>query len=203
MHQPAPVFEEIYADYLAQVAAVDMAARAGRLGIHVAGDTARIGFLDASYSVSPRGIADAAGKKPPHAVCVVLCKYILLCPDAPDGREDLVTYKDFRDAGPYVGGFRNTAERPIARYFSGRMADLEKRALDLGGRPFPSGVGCDLSFSFNALPRVPVHLLFTDADDEFPASCTLLFHRNAASYLDMECIAMVGMSVADRLKKGI
>jgi hypothetical protein len=38
-----------------------------------------------------------------------------------------------------------------------------------------------------------------DADKNFPAQCTLLFQRDAASYLDMECLAMVGATLAARL----
>jgi hypothetical protein len=49
------------------------------------------------------------------------------------------------------------------------------------------------------LPRVPLLLLFNDADDEFPAACSVLFERRAAGYLDMECLAMLGMQLARRL----
>ena len=51
------------------------------------------------------------------------------------------------------------------------------------------------------LPKVPVLLLFNDADDEFPADCKVLFERRAEHYLDMECLAILGNILADYLKK--
>jgi hypothetical protein len=48
---------------------------------------------------------------------------------------------------------------------------------------------------------VPLLLLFNDADEGFPAACSVLFERRAGGYLDMECLAMSGMLLAERLKK--
>jgi hypothetical protein len=45
-------------------------------------------------------------------------------------------------------------------------------------------------------------LLFNDADEEFPARCTVLFEKRAEHYLDMECLAMVGMRLFEYLKTG-
>ena len=44
-------------------------------------------------------------------------------------------------------------------------------------------------------------LLFNDRDDEFPAGCTMLFNRNAESYLDPESLAMTGSFLAKRLNR--
>jgi hypothetical protein len=44
-------------------------------------------------------------------------------------------------------------------------------------------------------------ILFNDADEEFPAQCMVLFERRAENYLDMECLAMVGMLLFEQLKR--
>jgi hypothetical protein len=46
-----------------------------------------------------------------------------------------------------------------------------------------------------------VLLLFNDADEDFPASCSVLYERRAERYLDMECLAMLGMMLAEGLKR--
>ena len=51
---------------------------------------------------------------------------------------------------------------------------------------------------FEALPRVRIYLIFNDADENFPADCSLLLEKQAAKYLDMECLAMIGMVLAER-----
>ena len=160
-----------------------------------------IPFFSSTYTITTDSIIDADGKTASHAIAVILCKYLLLCPNLPSNDFSLVTYKDFKDANPYVGGFRNTAESPIAGYFENYLPKLEKRCLELGGHPFDTEVSCQLAFKFQALPKVPIILLFNDADEDFPAQATLLFQKNAASYLDMECLAMIASSLAYRLQK--
>jgi hypothetical protein len=43
-------------------------------------------------------------------------------------------------------------------------------------------------------------MLFNDADEEFPATCCVLFESRAETYLDMECIAMLGRQLFIHLK---
>ena len=74
----APVFDEIYKKYLADVSAVDLIQAGDRLGINVDGDQAVIPFYGILHRVSGMGVMDAEGKRPIHAVSVILCKYLLL-----------------------------------------------------------------------------------------------------------------------------
>jgi len=201
MTERAPVFDKIIADYLQQVAALDDRARlSGTLGIETNPNGFTVPLFNQSISVTPDGIFEERSAPPSHSASVLVCKYLLLCPDTPQTDHTPVTYKDFKDAAPYVGGFKNTVEIPIARVFSGRVERLEAACLALGGRPFDTDVSCQLAYGFQALPRVPVVLIFHDADDDFPAQCTLLFRKNAAGYLDMECLAMIGGILANRLQ---
>ncbi len=199
MTSESPIFEKIYNDYLAEVAALDWTGKSERLGVQVTAEAIEIPFFNALYTVSPEDITDDQGRRPPHAVSVILCKYLLLCPENPGKDRQLVTYKDFRDAAPYVQGFRNTAENPIAKVFSGKADALETRCRELGGKACDLGVSCDLSYEFAALPAVPIYMVYNDEDEEFSADCSLLFERRAAHYLDMECLAMIGMVLAERL----
>jgi hypothetical protein len=70
----------------------------------------------------------------------------------------------------------------------------------LGGYPPDFEIAYDLFMQFDALPRVPVILLFNDADEEFPAQSSLLFERRAEKYLDPECLAMAGRILFTCLK---
>ena len=199
MTSKAPVFEQIYQDYLARVAGLGLTGKQDLLGIRVDGQTVFIPFFNETFTVTPRDISDHKGRRPPHSVCVILCQYLLLSPDRPEDDRQLVTYRDFRDAAPYVQGFDNTARKPVSRAFAGRIAELEAGCRRLGGTPCDIGISCDLSYMFEALPRVRIYLVFNDADEDFPADCKLLFEKRAAKYLDMECLAMIGMVMAERL----
>jgi hypothetical protein len=199
MTSKAPVFEKIYQDYLARVAGLDLTGKQDLLGIEVDGQTINIPFFNTTCSVSPENIVDHRGTRPPHSVCVILCQYLLLSPDRAEDDKRLVTYRDFKDAAPYVQGFDNTIQKPVSRAFPGRLAELESGCQHLGGTPCDIGISCDLSYMFEALPRVRIYLVFNDVDEDFPADCSLLFEKQAASYLDMECLAMIGMVLAQRL----
>ena len=111
-----------------------------------------------------------------------------------------MSYKDFKDAVPLIRAFYNTVTHPIAKTFSGRSAELEKAGRKIGGYAPADAFSYDLSMRFDALPKLPLLLLFNDKDDEFPAQCSVLFEQRAEKFLDMECLAMVGMLFFDYLK---
>jgi len=200
MDEKSPAFEKTYREYLAQVAKLDFQSIAEKLGIQIQGDEVIIYLFGEPYRVSAKDIIDPLGNKPLHAVNVLLCKYLLLCPDVAPHEDDWVSYKDFKDAAPFVDGFSNNAEKPIAKIFSNRLNELNKACKKLGGRPPDLDLAYDITMRFDSLPKVPVFLLFNDEDDEFPAQCSLLFERRAAKYLDMECLAIIGWLLSDYLK---
>ena len=201
--QQAPVFDEIYNRYIADVSAIDLNRVSRRLGIDVDGDTAMIPFYGITHRVSARGVMDAQNNRPIHAVSVILCKYLLSCPrEEPAASGEWIKYHNFKDAAPFASGFRNTAEHPIGKAFSGRLDELEKASLALAGLPGDAPISCDLTIRFPVLPKVNLLMVFNDADEEFPADCSLLFERHADAYLDMECLAMLGMILAVWLRRG-
>jgi hypothetical protein len=190
------VFERIHADYLEKVAGLDFTAIAERLAVTATPDEVVVPLFGFDHRISAQGVWGHCGQRPSHAVGVILFKYLLMCPREAPGDAAWVTYKDFKDAAPFAGGFLNTAEKPIADRFSGRLDELETACRKLNGQPAAMEASSDLSVRFQALPKVPVVLLFNDHDEDFPAGATVLFERRARHYLDMECLAMIGMVLA-------
>ena len=197
----AEIFDKIYQDYLARVAALDLPRLAERLALQLDQDQVIVPFFGQPHRVSARGVLDPEGRRPSHSVSVLLCQHLLLCPETEPTAADWVTYRDFKDGAPFVAGFRNNAEKPIARLYSGRPADLSEACARLAGRPAQTDVSCDLSIQLTALPKIPLLLLFNDQDEDFKAECSLLFERRAQQYLDMECLAIIGLVLAEWLKK--
>jgi len=198
-HRKAAVFEETYKSYLKQLSEIDYLAKADILGADTSGQDLSIDFYGQTYRVSENGITDPQGDKANFAVCVVLCKYILVCPRevVPDGA--WATYREFRDAGPLTGYFTANTNKTIETAFSGQLNRLERACRRLGAAPVEDGAVYDLSMAFNALPRIPVLLRFNDGDDEFPAQCSILFRQSAEQYLDMESLAILGTFLAGNL----
>lgn len=197
----AAVFEATYQDYLEQLSTIDYLARADVLGARASGNELVIKFYGDEYRVSTNGITDASGEKANFAICVVLCKYILVCPGEVMQDGMWVTYREFKNAGPLIGYFNANTNKTIESTFSGRMGLLTKASQKLGATPIEDGAAYDLSLMFNALPRIPVLLHFNDGDAEFPAQCSILFRQSAEHYLDMESLAIAGTFLAGNLIK--
>jgi hypothetical protein len=113
-----------------------------------------------------------------------------------------MSYKDYKDAVPLIQAFNNTVTQPIAETFSGRLAELESAGKKIGGYLPADHYPYDLAMQFDALPTLPVLLLFNDKDEEFAAQCSVLFEKRAEKFLDMECLAMLGVLFVEYLKAG-
>lgn len=199
--QNASVFEQTYRDYLRQLRQVDLQKIANIIGVKIEGDSILVPLLGQLYKVSFTGITDPSGQEPIHSIKVVLCQYLLHVPAVKPEEKNWVSYKDFKDASPFVGGFQNNTEKAIAKNFAGRLEALRKACLRLGGKDPGLDWGYQLSMRFDPLPQVPVLLLFNDSDEEFSAQCLLLFERRAEKYLDMESMAILAWLLTDSLSQ--
>ena len=203
MQPEETVFEKTYQHYLKQIRQISFESVAHHLGAKIENDGIKIPLFLNEYEITAEGIADPSGKKPGHDICVILSKYILRCPAAPPKEHEWVSFRNFKDSSPLIGYFTNDVERAIGAYFSGRLNDLKKASVALGGYAPDLEVKYDLAIQFDALPKIPVIMLYNDADEEFSAKCSVLFESRAEKYLDAECIAMIGWQLFSHLKKAI
>ena len=196
------IYDQTYKDYLSRIGELDFPFIADKLGMKIDGHQVVIPFFGKLYRLSAKGITDSSNRQPHLSVSVILCKYLLMCPMIEPLGGNWMSYKDFKDAAPLIQAFYNTVTQPIAETFSSRLAELETAGKKIGGCPPAVEYPYDLAMQFDALPKVPMLLLFNDKDDEFPAQCSVLLEKRAEKFLDMECLAMVGMHFFEYLKAG-
>lgn len=203
MSQRSGVFETHYKNYCDQIAGLDFSSIVDRLGIEQDGDQVRIRFLARDYWVSGAGIRDASGKRPDYGLCVIQAKYLLLCPEQIHLDTQWVSFKDFKKDSHFtnVNFFTSDTEQAILKHFSGRRSQLLAACRKLGGVPHDTGATYDLSIPVGVLPRISLLLLYNDAEDMFPAQCTVLFQKHAEFYLGPESLVMVGAGLAKHLIK--
>jgi hypothetical protein len=195
------VFEETLKNYLSQLGQIEFKYLENMLGVTVEKDVVMVPFFGKPYRASAKGVSDPSGRQPPLEISVVLCRYLLLCPKTNPIDDQWVSYRDFKDSGPLTTFFLNAVEKPVAHHFSGKVHELKASCDMLGGyQPFTE-LSYELSVQFNPLPRVPLLLLYNDADDEFPAHCSILFEQRAEKYLDAECLAILGLLLSVYLRK--
>ena len=200
MAKAAAVFKETYHHYLEQIASVDFSAVTPVLGGEVVGDGLCIPFFGRPVTVTAQGMTDENGERASFDACIVLFKAILMCPAAVPEAGAWTAYREFKDAAPLVRYFAANAEKAVAKGFSGRLDDLGRAVRALGGRAPAESMNYDQAAVFDALPRVPMLMLFNDSEDGFEASCSILFRKSVETYLDMECVGMLGAQLAAQLK---
>lgn len=197
--QRSKVFEQTYRAYLEEIRQIDFLAKAESLGVKTDNGSLRIPLYKKMYSFNEMGIVSDDREELSVAVQVMICKYILTCPSTlPELDNKLVSYREFKDAGPLISYFTTNTNKTLESTFCGNVSTLQRRALDLGAT-IQESESYDLSLEFHAFPRVPVLLNFNDRDDLFSASCSVLYRASAVHFLDMECLAMTGTLLAGQL----
>ena len=193
-------YELVYQRLIKKVSQMDLSRVVLSLGGDRLENRFRLRLLGTPYMVDREGIWRESGKQPNVSIRIVLCHYLIQA-----GQSDLtgewVSYRDFKDSAFFISNFQVNAEDRTARYFSGKGRKLEEAAERLGGQPYGEFQTGDVCRYFQALPRVPMLLVFYDRDEDFPASCKILFDRSAPAWLDMECLAVLGWLLAELLIK--
>jgi hypothetical protein len=92
-------------------------------------------------------------------------------------------------------------EGELAAHFAGKQAQLEEQVARFGAQPVKVAEDADLQLVFQPLPKVPVLLLFWEADPDegFPAQVHFLFDGNVSDYLDLESLLFLVEQLSDRL----
>ena len=201
MSPKAEVFSETYDNYLGQIAGREFPDAEEMLGIKTDGADLIIQFLGKPYRVSPQSVSNALGKRPNFSICIILFKYLLMCPSYPPQGSDWVPFRQFKDARPLLTYFRDNVEQTIAKSFAGKSDTLVKASQSIGGTSPAMDLSYDVIMRFDVLPKVPVLMLFNDGDAEFAPACNMLFEKRAEHYLDPESLAIAGAIVAGYLKK--
>lgn len=200
MAQKSEVFDQTYGNYLTQIAGLDLSDVAPRLGATVADGHVVISLFGTDYRISGNGILGPNAERPHFDICVILSRYLIMCPQEPvPDTGEWVTYRSFRDAGPLTAFFSKDVEAPVARRFEKDVETLAKACRNMGGHPASIDVTCDLAVIFEALPMIRLLMTFNDSDDEFPSGCAILFTREADTFLDAECLAMLAGHLARSL----
>ena len=197
------VFKKTYINYLNEISKVDLKKMQPKLGIKFIDKIAAIPFFNTEYLLKEKGFVDAQDRSPSFDILIVLCKYLLLCPDSTPKNDTLVSFRDFKHSGPLTTYFSNDVEARISRNFEGKLESLKRAVSALKGFQPKIDVNYDFTAQIKALPNVPMVLLFNDKDDEFDAQAKLLFEQRAEKYLDAECLAIMGNLLSRELVKKI
>ena len=111
-------------------------------------------------------------------------------------------FEEFPNTVSKIKSMKSHVEEPLIKRFTGKLNELKEEALNLGGLEVAKKEhSADIAFFFRVLPKVPVMLLFWDADpnEDFPAKVKLVFDKTAPEHLDIESIMFLSERLANLL----
>jgi len=80
---------------------------------------------------------------------------------------------------------------PLGKAFSGNYAAFGETIRSLGGVFDGKLKSNGYSWLLEALPKNPMQIIYYEGDDEFPCEVQILFDKNAARFMDFECLAFL------------
>jgi hypothetical protein len=186
-------------------AGIDPVAAAARCGVSFHGDVGEgrftVPFLGDAVAISyPELEFDPGGGLPPH-VRALLVYYLATS----DGSAPLGNWRAFADLPNglfYSRAFQGYTGDALVRSVGDRAHRLSEAVASLGGHalaPDELATNADSAWVLPGLPRVPVVIVWWDADDEFPARAELLFDVTASSHLPVDGCAVLGSWLTYRL----
>jgi len=185
------VFSQKSESCLSRIRSMDIAPNLKHLGGTKHDQTYVFDFFNRQIAYNGHDFVHVAGCEVVPAVRLVLCNYLLKCRSQNNiVSTKMVTFREFSNAGPLFSRFSENTGKIISTSFSGQADKLKLRCQGLGATLIETA-SYDLSAEFMALSKVPVFLNFNDADDLMPANTVFLFHDDAESYLDLECLTII------------
>jgi len=112
---------------------------------------------------------------------------------------NLVTSKQLQ-GGQYCNIAVTRAKSLIQSIFGSNSKMLVDSAKILGGFEIDFSYG-DHSVRINSLPLIPIIIVLSEEDSEFPASAQFFFDESVSHYLELEQVGMLSELTAERLRQ--
>ena len=185
-------YEKVYQGLVERLAAADLRGNAALLGLDVRNGAVVAPLFGTPWLVDRDGVRPAGGGQAPVTHRIVLA-YYLMHGGRGENAGRFVPYRELPGGADFARSLSTIVEGRLAGRFGGRLADLEAAAAALAGRPDEEGGRADLAAVFQALPKIPMKLSYYASDEDFPAEAKVFYDLTAPNFLDLECLAVLGL----------
>jgi hypothetical protein len=167
------------------------------LGAAACGNDWRLPVLNEVFEVrgSSKTVVTSDGREVGPAWRILALHYLAVAV-RPDRVAPRITFDDLPTARSYGDVYRSRVIGRLCATVGRQKETLCQAAGSLGGRAVDGG---DIAYNFDVFPRVEVCLIWHAADEEFPASATLLLPENIEAFFCPEDIVVLSEGVVARL----
>ncbi len=191
-------YDAVLRDLLVESITKNAAASAPALGGSFSDGSARVPLFGESCTINKDGVYRGDARLDTIGSILVL-RYLLTAGDD-QLRNAWVPYRDFKDGAQFASYIKTNIEDRLAKAFGGNQQLLRERLEALGASLYRSESHPDIAAALHPFPKVPLLVIFWDKDEEFDASFQFLFDQSAASFLDMEALAVLLEYTCQRLR---
>ena len=178
----------------------ELADRCRKSGAYLVGPDgpADLAFLGQSYLLHPPQFSVTRNGQEVHITERILLLHYLqrATGKVPTGR--WISFSEVPGGQLYMRNFQARSVDRLLRAFGGREEALLPAAEAIGA---VTADMAEISFTVQALPMVQVALALWRGDDEFPASCNMLFDAAVTDYLSIEDTVVLAGIVAGSICK--
>jgi hypothetical protein len=192
-------YDSIYLGLITRLSECDFQESAERLGLEYVNGGIQVCFLKREYRITLEGVESLDGQLVNANNGSVLL-YYLLSNGRGDPEDSYILFESIPRMISGLGFQNRMMSRPLERKFGNDYAKFSEAAAKLGGIAEESRMGKHV-WKFNVLPKIPLKIVFYEADGEFPTNIQIMLDKTALQFLEFECLAfMVGCFVRALIK---
>ncbi|MBI5015318.1 MAG: DUF3786 domain-containing protein [Deltaproteobacteria bacterium] len=192
-------YDAIYTKLIPKLAKCDFQESAARLGLDYANGGVHVSFLKRTYRIALDGV-EPLDSQPVNVNNRSVLLYYILSKGQGDPEDSFIPFESIPRMISGLNAQQRLMNTPLERYFRSDYVKFAEAAVRLGGTEEESQ-GSKHVWQFSVLPKIPLQVVFHEADDEFPVGVQLMLDRTAIQFLEFECLAfMVGCFVHALMK---
>jgi len=183
-------YEHIYQAIVHKLDGCDFDEAAQRLGLtQPVNGIIKTVFLGREYEIAPTGITASDGLPTDPNFRSTLIYYVTSKGNA----EPAYAYKLLRSfVSTPLGGFDVSWQTdPLVRKFGNDYVGFCHALKSIGAVPEKSPKRSEYVWSYRILPKIPMQIIYIEADDEFPCEINLKLDNNADTFMEFEQLAFL------------
>jgi hypothetical protein len=192
-------YDSIYLRLITKLSECHFQENAERLGLKYVDGAVQVSFLKTEYRITLDGVEPLDGQ-PVNVNNRSVLLYYILSKGQGDPENSYIPFESIPrmiSGLPVQSRLMNT---PLERYFGNDYVKFSEAAVKLGGIEEEPQVGKHL-WRFEVLPKIPLQIVFYEADDEFPVEIQIMLDKTALQFLEFECLAfLVGCFIRALIK---
>ena len=191
-------YEKVFSYFQGEFLKLDQEAAAEKLGLFCEEDAIMIPWFGNCWRIDRNTgiITDENGNIPDVTQRLLIMHHFCFFRMDAVHSDKWVPFRQIREAACFERAYKKSAVDPIVEYFAGKTELFAQAARALGGTPVPYG---DAGFRIYPLPQIGLTYIFYDADEEFEASCNILFESTVTWWIHPESVPTIASAATEKL----